>query len=58
MLKHPDLDSAAYGATLASINQSVHKGLLVVLVIVVLTLLWEIGKFSLFSYRRRVVAHS
>jgi len=55
-LKNPAQDSQHYGATLDSINQSSYKGLCVVSAIVVLILLWEIGRTSLLAYRKRVAA--
>jgi len=45
LLKNPDLDAAQYAANLHTLNQGVHQALLVVLVIVVLQLLWDVGRF-------------
>lgn len=42
VLKSPGADGAHYGATVATLNAGVHKGLLVVLVIVVAQLVWEV----------------
>jgi hypothetical protein len=55
-LKHPALDQAQYGAAMATINQSIHWGLQVVFVIVVLQLAWEIARMILKVYRRREAA--
>jgi hypothetical protein len=55
-LKHPALDQARHGGTLNSINHSIYLSLLLVCVIVVLQLIWEIGRRSLEVYRRRAAA--
>jgi hypothetical protein len=55
-LKRPEIDQARFGHTLDTINMSIHRGLMVVCVIVVLQLLWEIGQNSLEAYRRRVAS--
>ena len=55
-LKHPALDQAQYGASLASINQSIHWGFQVVFVIVVLQLAWDIAQICLKMYRQREAA--
>jgi hypothetical protein len=55
-LKHPEVDQARFGQALDTINMAIHKGLMVVCVIVVLQLLWEIGQSRLEAYRRRVAA--
>jgi hypothetical protein len=54
LLKNPALDGAHYGAMLDSINQNTYRGVLVVFAIVVLQLLWEVGRVSLTSYRKHV----
>ena len=56
LLKHPAQDWARYGATLASANNAIYKGLLVVCAIVVLQLLWEIGKAFRSHDRKREAA--
>ena len=55
-LKHPVLDSPRYGGMLDSTNMAIHKGLMLVCVIVVLQLLWEIGQSGMETYRRRLGA--
>jgi hypothetical protein len=55
-LKHPALDQAQYGTTLATLNKSIHWGLQVVFVIVVLQLAWEIAQMIMKVYRRREAA--
>ena len=52
LLKHPVLDQAQYGATLASTNQAIAWGVNVVTVITVLCLLWEIGQMGVDAYRK------
>jgi hypothetical protein len=46
LLKHPEVDSARYGSTLDAINGWTYKGILIVSVIVVLQLLWTVGKWA------------
>jgi hypothetical protein len=53
MLKNPAVEQAHYGAALEAINKSIHLGLSVVCIIVVLTLAWDFGQFILNSYRQR-----
>lgn len=53
-LKNPALDQARYGATLQTINQGIHKALLVICVIVVLQFVWDIAQITLDAYRKRV----
>ncbi len=55
-LKRPVLDQAQYGGTLDVVNRSIHWGLQCVCAIVVLQLLWDIGRVSLDAYRKRVTA--
>jgi len=55
LLRHPELDRAQYGAAVDAINRSIHLGLLIVFALVVLQLLWEIGRMGLEAYRRREV---
>ena len=52
-LRHPEMDRAQYGAAVDGINRSIHLGLLIVFALVVLQLLWEIGRVILDAYRRR-----
>lgn len=56
LLKNPELDSARYGATLETLNEGIHKALLVVLVIVVLQLLWDLSRWLLHARRDRAAA--
>jgi hypothetical protein len=55
-LKHPVLDQARYGATVDSINKSIHLSALILCAIAVLSLAWEIGQMSVDAYRKRVAA--
>jgi hypothetical protein len=52
----PLFDQARYGPTLNTINQAIHHGVLFVGAIVVLQLLWDIGRISLDAYRSRVAS--
>jgi hypothetical protein len=56
LLKHPALDQARYGETLAQINKGLHQALTVLFVIVALLLAWDIGKMIVGLYRKRVAA--
>ena len=56
MLKHPEMDMARYGATLNTINRSIHVALLVTGVIVALQLVFHIVQITMGAYRRRVAA--
>jgi hypothetical protein len=55
-LKYPALDQLRYGASLDSINKSIHLSLLVLCAINVLQLLWGIGRVSLDRYRQHAAA--
>jgi hypothetical protein len=52
-LKNPAVDRAHYGATLDSINKSIHTAFAVICVIVVLQLAWNIGRMLLQGYEER-----
>ncbi len=56
VLKHPLLDQARYGATLDTINKSVHGVFALILAIVVVQLVWEIVQTIRGFYRRRAAA--
>jgi hypothetical protein len=56
LLRHPALDQAACGATLASINNGIHLSLLVICAITVLQLAWDISQALLALYRKREAA--
>ncbi len=56
LLKNPAADTAKYGAALASANNGVLKGVAVVIAIIVLQLLWGIGRAGLDAYRKRQAA--
>jgi hypothetical protein len=56
MLRNPARDEMQYGAALTTINLAIHKGLMLVCAIVVLQLLWEIGRISLEAYRKHAAA--
>ena len=51
LLRNPDLDAARYAANLHTLNDGIHMALLVVFAIVVLQLLWDLGKW-IFEARR------
>jgi hypothetical protein len=53
-LKNPAADGAAYGATLAQINQWAYRGFEVIAVIAFLQLLWMAGQMTIAAYRRRL----
>ena len=53
LLKNPGMDWARYGATLESINKSIHLGFVVVCVVVLLQLAWEIGRLMYREYGER-----
>ena len=55
-LTNPAVDEALHGAHLAAINHGIYRGVLFGCVIVGLQWLWEIGRISLNSYRKRVAA--
>ncbi len=54
-LKRPETDMAHYGQVLDSANLGIWRGLQVLAAIVVLQLMWEIGKAATAAYRDRVV---
>jgi hypothetical protein len=56
LLKNPAADMAAHGASVASANKGVLQVVWVVVAIVVLQLLWGIGRASLDAYRKRQAA--
>ena len=53
-LKNPALDQARYGQNLDQINNGIHYAFAVICTIVVLQLIFDIGKWALESYRTRV----
>ena len=55
-LRHPALDQALHGATLGTINNSIHFGLTVIATISVLQLVWDVSQLILANYRKRVAA--
>ena len=55
-LRHPALDQAHYAATLGSINNGVHLGLMVIAAISILQLAWDVSQLALAAYRKRVAA--
>lgn len=56
LLKDPAADAAAHGAQLASANEGVHLAIAVAFAIVVLQLLWLVGRMGLERWRTRVAA--
>jgi hypothetical protein len=56
LLKNPAVDVAAHGVTLASANAGVFKTTSIVVAIVVLQLIWGIGRSAVDAYRKRAAA--
>jgi hypothetical protein len=56
LLKNPAADAAAHGATVASANKGVLQAVSIFVAIVMLRLLWGIGRASLDAYRKRQAA--
>lgn len=56
LLKNPPTDATAYGATVASANKGVLQAVSILVAIVMLQLLWGIGRASLDAYRKRQAA--
>jgi hypothetical protein len=52
-LRNPASDQGLHGAQLAAINHGIFMGAALICILVGLQLLWEIGRLSLNSYRRR-----
>jgi hypothetical protein len=55
-LQHPEVNQPRYGATVALTNHSTHLSLMVVCAIVVLQLVWDLGRIGLEAYRKRAAA--
>ena len=55
-LRNPASDQGLHGAQLASINHGIFMGAALICILAGLQLLWEIGRLSLNSYRRRMAA--
>lgn len=56
LLKHPALDQARYGGSLAQINKGLYEGVMIMFGLVALQLAWEIVRMSMIMYRKRVAA--
>lgn len=56
LLRNPVLDAAAHGETLVKINTAAFRGLEVVAAIMLLQLIWAVGRISLEAYRKRLAA--
>ena len=56
LLKNPARDAAVHGATVASANKGVFQALSVAIAVIVVQLLWGIGRASLDAYRKRRAA--
>jgi len=54
-LKNPAEQFAQYGQTLATINNSVHLGLMVVTAIATIQLVWDAGQWAYAAYAQRAV---
>jgi len=54
MLRHPEVDSARYGAALQSINLAIHWTAVVICAISVVTVVVGLGRMGLEAYRKRV----
>jgi hypothetical protein len=55
-LKHPAFDLEKYGATMYTINQSIHKGVLVLCVLVPVLLIVGMVKMAMDAYRGRLAS--
>ena len=55
-LQHPALDQVRYGATLDTINKSIHWCLMVLIALTVLTLIGEAGRTALDAWGKRAAA--
>jgi hypothetical protein len=56
LLKNPAADAAAHGATVASANKGVLTAVTIIVAIVVLQLIWWIGRASVDAYRKHAAA--
>lgn len=56
LLKHPEVDLARYGATLHTINQSIHAALVVTFIIVLLQIIYHVVQIGLAANRGRAAA--
>lgn len=56
LLKNPAADAERYGAQLASANKGLETGIAIAAAVVVLQLLWSVGKMGMDAYRRRLAA--
>ncbi|HVU45937.1 MAG TPA: hypothetical protein VHD85_07425 [Terracidiphilus sp.] len=56
LLKHPAIDAAAHGETVAQINTAGYRAFEVVTAILLLQLIWMIVRMSLDAYRKRLAA--
>ncbi|HEX3892104.1 MAG TPA: hypothetical protein VHW46_05990 [Terracidiphilus sp.] len=56
LLRNPAVEGARYGATLDTINKSVHWGLMATCVLVVAQLVWDLGLMLTQTYRKRAAA--
>jgi len=56
LLKNPAADAAAHGATVASANKGVFLAVSIIVAIVILQLIWGVGRSILDEYRRRAAA--
>ena len=53
LLRHPDVDGARLGQALDSANNGIHLGMMLLCAIIVLQLVFDIGRFLLDSARKR-----
>ncbi len=56
LLKHPALDQAQHGGSLAQINRGLYEGVLIMFALIALQLAWEIVRMSMVMYRKRMAA--
>lgn len=56
LLKNPAADAAKLGAQLATANKGVETGITIAFAIVVLQLVWGVGKLSVGAWRKRLAA--
>ena len=56
LLKSPAADAAKLGAQVAAANKGVHTGLAIALAVVLLQLIWMVGKMAVEAWHKRVAA--
>ena len=56
LLKNPAADAAKLGAQVAAANKGVHTGLAIALAVVLLQLIWMVGKMAVEAWHKRQAA--